>query len=224
LDKNIFKIKKSAFKKADFFIKDNFKETDNILTNKKGGKKMKIDNNVAGLQLIKKTNENKKNPNNVDKENKNNLLADQYVPSKNEAPTTYSKPNWTSVESLKEESEKIYFQLRKIVQELLERQGHSFKDLQFNKDIKVDEIAQKEAAVLISDGGELSPENVSSRLVDFAISISGGDTSKAETLRNAIIEGFKEAEKIWGGTLPDISYKTFDLAMEKLDNWIENNK
>jgi hypothetical protein len=38
-------------------------------------------------------------------------------------------------------------------------------------------------------------------------------------LKNAIIQGFKEAKKEFGGKLPDISQRTYDEVMKKLDEW-----
>jgi hypothetical protein len=37
-------------------------------------------------------------------------------------------------------------------------------------------------------------------------------------------KGFNEALEAFGGTLPEISYKTYDAVMEKLDAWAENAK
>ncbi|SHH37186.1 hypothetical protein SAMN02745221_02217, partial [Thermosyntropha lipolytica DSM 11003] len=44
---------------------------------------------------------------------------------------------------------------------------------------------------------------------------------KIEMLRGAIIEGFKAAEAVLGG-LPEISKKTYELVMQKLDAWMED--
>ncbi len=87
------------------------------------------------------------------------------------------------------------------------------------EEIEVDEKAVTEANELISEGGKFSPEAVSDRIVNFAKAISGGDTDKYELLKDAIEKGFNEAKELLGGSLPDISNKTYDLVMEKLDNW-----
>ena len=59
-----------------------------------------------------------------------------------------------------------------------------------------------------------------SRLADFVISGGGNDLNKIRSGREGIITGFKEAEKMWGGELPDISYRTLDKALEDIDNRI----
>ena len=71
----------------------------------------------------------------------------------------------------------------------------------------------------VADGGYWSAEKTSERLVEFAKAISGGDVKQKDALVAAIKEGFKQAEDLWGGKLPQISQDTYRLAMEKLDNW-----
>lgn len=73
---------------------------------------------------------------------------------------------------------------------------------------------------MIGEGGALSPEKVSNRIVDFTKAISGGDKEKHETLKAAIKEGFEQVEKALGQELPEISSKTYDLVMQKLDEWV----
>ena len=101
---------------------------------------------------------------------------------------------------------------------MLKRQGKTLKLVEPDEFIEVDETARLEAQELIGPDGALGVEAVSQRIVDFAIAISGGDKSKLDTLKKAINQGFKEAEKILG-ELPDISKQTYDRIMEKLDNW-----
>lgn len=124
-----------------------------------------------------------------------------------------------TVDKLKKDSEKAYSYLRRIVEDMLRRQGKTLNLLEPDELIEVDEQARLEAQELIGPDGELGAEKVSQRLVDFAIALSGGDKSKAETLKAAIEQGFKEAEKILGG-LPEISKETYKLTMEKFDAWV----
>ena len=64
----------------------------------------------------------------------------------------------------------------------------------------------------------------SDRLVDFAKALTGGDSSKIESMRSAIKKGFEEAKKLWGGELPEISQKTYDATMKKLDEWAKGTE
>lgn len=126
--------------------------------------------------------------------------------------------NITSIEQLKKDSEKTYANLIRMIEDMLRKQGKSLDLLNSNDMVKIDEATRAEAKELIGPDGSLGIEAVSDRIVDFAIAISGGDKSKLDTLIEAIDKGFKEAERILGG-LPDISLKTYDRIMEKLDNW-----
>lgn len=133
---------------------------------------------------------------------------------------TYDKPkvDLGTIAKLKLESERAYNHLKEIVVQLLQRQGLTFNELEV---VEVDEQASMEASALISEGGALSPEKVSDRIVGFAKAISGGDKEKIELLRGAIEKGFAEAARILGGELPEICQQTYQLVMEKLDRWME---
>lgn len=155
-----------------------------------------------------------------------NKPVDQYIPSENVPKAGYDKPttkvDTVSIERLKAESEKAHENLMNLVRELLERQGISMKDaVSGKKEVVVDEQARLDAQAAIGEGGESSPEKVSDRIVDFAKAISGGDKSKFDLLKGAIEDGFNAAKEALGGTLPEISQKTFDMVMEKLNNWKE---
>ncbi|SFH88783.1 hypothetical protein SAMN05192551_10456 [Tindallia magadiensis] len=145
---------------------------------------------------------------------------------------TYEKPKHVpdekAIERLWKESQAAHQQLIDIVRQLLERQGVSTDQLDSMKDlvdteVEVDEIARNDLEALLGPDGELGVEQVSDRIVNFAIAISGGDTSKAEILKDAIIKGFKAAEEALGG-LPDISQKTYDRVMEKFDAWVNGTE
>lgn len=138
--------------------------------------------------------------------------------------TTYEKPahkyNKATIDKLKIQSEMAYNQLRTLVSSLLKRQGKTWNQVKITDVIKVDEQARLEAEELIGEDGPLGVEAVSDNLVNFAKAISGGDPSKMEELKAAIDKGFKEAEKILG-ELPEISQRTYDMTMAKLDKWAE---
>ncbi|OEF96503.1 hypothetical protein [Desulfuribacillus alkaliarsenatis] len=138
------------------------------------------------------------------------------------------EPDYKTIDKLRAESEKAYSQLRNLVEKMLLKQGYTLEQL-FGKEInseyiEVDDETRAEAAALIADDGPLGAEAVSDRIVEFAIAISGGDTTKFEMLRGAIQAGFNEAERMLGGQLPDVSKKTHKLVMEKLDAWYQDSK
>ncbi|MCM1387915.1 MAG: hypothetical protein NC231_11340, partial [Bacillus sp. (in: Bacteria)] len=61
----------------------------------------------------------------------------------------------------------------------------------------------------------------SERILDFATALTGGDPSKIEEMREAFKKGYKQAEKTWGGELPDISKRTYDAVMQGFDKMAE---
>ena len=152
------------------------------------------------------------------------LQKDSYVPGNCEFHITYdqgikNKPS-ICIESLKAQSEEAYRSLKQIVVKLLERQGYCTEALE-TKDIKnvvVDETARAEAAALIAKDGPLGAEAISDRIVQFAMAISGGDKTKISLLKGAIDRGFNEVKSMLG-QLPEVSLKTYDLIMEKLNRW-----
>ena len=73
----------------------------------------------------------------------------------------------------------------------------------------------------VAEGGIYSAENLSDTLVNFAKALSGGDVSKADMLLDAAKKGFEQAERIWGGELPEICQETYDLMLEKFEAWKE---
>jgi len=181
---------------------------------------MNIQNNIYQSQTHSVTTgikSEKKINNNIETQP---VLKDEYVVSGKENKVTYSKPDMVNVERLKKESEAVYNNLRELVRQLLARQGLEFNDLgSFKGDIKIDDETRTKAQEAIAEGGYMSPENVSDRIVNFAKAISGGDKSKLGVLRDSIEKGFEEARKAWGGDLPDITNKTHQLIFEKLDAW-----
>jgi phosphoenolpyruvate-protein kinase (PTS system EI component) len=136
---------------------------------------------------------------------------------------TYAKPvsgrNTNEISRLREETEKAFMSLRAIVEKLIARQGKKYQEVFSGKEeLVVDETARAEAERLLAEDGELGVKAVSTRIVDFAKALSGGDKSKLPELRAAIEKGFREAERILGG-LPQISRDTYDEVMRLLDEW-----
>lgn len=186
---------------------------------------MKINPNVVNAQQ-KLDKQNVKKAEQEVKPVKTPEVGVEYLPSNKgeDKKITYEKPETTKVDQkliadLKRASEEKYQNLRNLVKEMLARQGMTFKDVLDGKAIEVDEITQSQAQAAISEGGDQSPEAVSDRIVEFAKAISGGDKSKFNLLVGAIDEGFSEARRLLGGQLPEISQKTYDLVMEKIENW-----
>lgn len=69
-------------------------------------------------------------------------------------------------------------------------------------------------------------EQTSQRLFDFAKALAGDNKELFETLRGAVQDGFSAVEGIFGGkgTLPQVSYDTYDLTMKKFDDYLYGDK
>jgi len=79
------------------------------------------------------------------------------------------------------------------------------------------ELSQDEAAALVSDEGLFGVSKTADRIADFVLSGAGDNEELLRAGRAGILQGFKEAEQLWGGKLPDISYQTIDKAVETID-------
>ena len=99
--------------------------------------------------------------------------------------------------------------------------GFSLKDLGYEGK-PILELNPDEADALLGDGGFFSVENTAARASGFVIAGAGDDLSRLKAGREGIVKGFEEAEKLWGGKLPDIAYKSQKLALEQIDEKIQS--
>ena len=72
----------------------------------------------------------------------------------------------------------------------------------------------------MSENGFFGITNTADRISNFIISAAGDDLQKLEAGKEGMLRGFKEAEKIWGGKLPEISQKTIEKATKAVDKRI----
>lgn len=99
----------------------------------------------------------------------------------------------------------------------------NYEDFQnFLKDIGYDgkpiaELSKDEAAKLVSEDGIFGIKQTSERIANFVIDGAGGNENMLRAGREGMLQGFKEAEKLWGEKLPDISQQTMQKATELVD-------
>ena len=86
----------------------------------------------------------------------------------------------------------------------------------------ISEFSPREAADLISEDGYFGVTKTSARIADFVINLAGDDPENLRVGREAVVRGFKEAEKLWGGQLPEISYQTLDKTLAAIDDKIQD--
>ena len=79
------------------------------------------------------------------------------------------------------------------------------------------DLTQSEAQELVSEDGFFGVTATSERIANFVLMGAGDDVDKLRAGREGILRGFQEAESMWGGKLPDISYETINKAVEMID-------
>lgn len=126
---------------------------------------------------------------------------------------------------IKQDFHKNTESFRVMVRSMIEKQGGNVNEILRalangeEVTIKVDAETKQSAQEAIAEDGYWGVNQTSERILEFAKTISGGDKSKIDTLINAFKEGFEAAREAFGGTLPEISQKTFDKVMEGFEAW-----
>ena len=110
-----------------------------------------------------------------------------------------------------------YELLRNLVTKTLQEQGLSLQFKDGDTEVNFNTMTQEEAQKLVAEDGYFGVEKTSQRIVDFAINGFGNDPTKLQQMKDAIDQGFKEAQDAFGGALPEISQQTYEAIMEKLD-------
>lgn len=129
------------------------------------------------------------------------------------------------VEKLKADVEQRTSQFRQLVESMLSEQGKAFFKsddiwkLLAKGDFTVDKATADAAAAEIAEDGYWGVEQTSERILSFAETLTGGDPTQMEKMRDAFIKGYKQATKAWGQRLPDISKQTYDAVMKKFDSY-----
>ena len=76
------------------------------------------------------------------------------------------------------------------------------------------------AAATISEDGMWGVNAVSTRLLDFAMGLAGGDPSKIAELREAVQKGFEAVGDL--SSLPQVCQDTYAETMARFDYWEQN--
>ncbi len=81
----------------------------------------------------------------------------------------------------------------------------------------LDELTKEQAKELVAEDGFFGVEQTAKRISDFVLNGAGNDEDLLRAGRSGVLQGFEEAETIWGEKLPEISYKTIEKALETID-------
>ena len=88
----------------------------------------------------------------------------------------------------------------------------------------ITELSVDEAKELVSEDGFFGVTQTSNRVSDFVFSFAGEDLELLQKGRDGIVQGFEEAKEMFGGELPEISYKTQERTLALIDEKINNIK
>lgn len=85
----------------------------------------------------------------------------------------------------------------------------------------LDELTKEEAKDLINeDNGFFGITQTSDRVSSFVFGLAKDDIEALEESRKGIVQGFEEAKKLFGGELPELSYRTQDRTLKLIDERI----
>ncbi len=86
------------------------------------------------------------------------------------------------------------------------------------------ELSSDEAKDLVSEEGFFGVKNTSDRVAGFVLNFAGDDLDVLQKGRDGVVQGFEEAKKMFGGELPEISYKTQERTLALIDEKMNSLK
>jgi len=95
----------------------------------------------------------------------------------------------------------------------------SLKDLGYEGK-PINELSKDEANELLGEEGFFGVNKTSQRVADFVFSFAKDDVELLKTGLEGIKDGFEQAQKLFGGNLPEISVKTQEKTIELITNKI----
>ena len=115
-----------------------------------------------------------------------------------------------------------FLMLRELVAKMFTEQGLSTSiEIGGGETVEIEDLTPEQARALVADDGYWGVEQTSDRIFQFATSLADGDTALFDKIKEGIVKGFEQAKQDFGGELPEISQKTYDAVMKKLDEWVK---
>jgi hypothetical protein len=145
-----------------------------------------------------------------------------------EPPLTYGAPRTSAtvvqappdLDALLAESDRQAQEIINLILPAVEQQGLNLaKVVSGEQKLSADPATIAAAKAATADDGEFSVAKVSERILDFAKAAIGDDPSKLASIRAAVEQGFDDAAKALGGSLPELSEKTRANVMATFDRW-----
>ena len=120
-----------------------------------------------------------------------------------------------TIERLKSENEA---RMANLVQQMLGKQINKSNILEAINSGKFSAEDIEQAKKDTADDGYWGVEQTSDRFVKFATALTGGDPDKLDSMIEAFEKGYAEAEKQWGGKLPELTQKTREATLKKFQD------
>ena len=165
---------------------------------------------------------------NVVAANVNNIVPQDIVElsGQTQASNNRFNPDLARMREIWQDHDRHVESFRRLIEGLLNRQAErsNAAGIQWNRNdpnamVEIDDETRNAAQEAIGEGGPFSVEAVATRLLDFAVAISGGDPARIEVLQRAVERGFEAAERQWGGSLPEISQQTREAVVNGFEQW-----
>jgi len=186
----------------------------------------KLDDTVAAaLHVNTKGNTQDKKPE-TDKTGQDAGAAAVYEKSSDLGISSFNAADPDKVRSILAETHRQTEAFRQMVEKLLEKQSKTA----FNANgddmysllrsqlgdvmVEIDEATRTAAQESISEDGYYGVKKTSERILDFAFAVAGNDPKRLAEMKSAFLQGFKQAEEMWGDKLPEISQKTYDAVIQ----------
>ena len=159
------------------------------------------------------------------------VVEDKFVKSEQKVNVTYSKPilkannaskEVANVDTLLEEQEARKLQLLEMIRDCVTDQANSQYSFYKTNDEIVnleDLIAETSEACPLEEHDVWGIQAVADRIMAMAESFVGSDSGMFATIKQAVLDGFADAEKKWGGELPQICQDTMAEINNRFDAW-----
>ncbi len=152
--------------------------------------------------------------------------TDTFTRSESEENITYEPPKKLTAEQIDALKRQVQESMQNLAKQMLGQQYEIAKTADgkvdfasLAKDLGIGTTPEA-AAEAISENGNWGVNAVATRLIDMAISLSGGDMSKISMLREAVQKGFAQVGNL--EDLPEVCQQTYDEVMKRFD-YLEQN-
>ena len=171
---------------------------------------------------------NTANVSNARTKSEDSSLLDQLTPTTDNEAAVYepSKRVYTmdadTVDQMKAELEQ---RMSNLVQMMMGQQikSNDIWEALRTGNFTVDEETQQQAQRDIAEDGYWGVEQTSDRIIKYATALTGGDPDKLDSMIAAFEQGYAEAEKQWGGTLPELAQQTREAVLQKFQDLKDQN-